>query len=330
MMTGLSKIFRPQVFHGKNKTGNYFEGWFYKLVDSAQKNIYAFIPGIFIGKNNNESHAFIQVLENKTHNSSYFRFPLHQFEASTRKLHIRIGENLFTDQLISVAIHSGHRNIRGTVTFENLNPWPVSIFSPGIMGWYAYIPFMQCYHGVVSLDHPIHGALNSDDEIIDFNKGRGYIEKDWGTSFPDAYVWIQSNHFQVPGISLIISVAKIPWLSGSFRGFIIGLFINGTLYRFTTYTGARLNYLKIDDDSVRLKVQNRKYRLTAIAKRNLGGILHAPYEMKMLKRVSESLNSTVDIRFIRISGKKEHLIFEGTGVAAGLDVNGNLQEIIDC
>ena len=34
MLARLSKIFRPQVFQGKNKAGNYFEGWFYKLVDA--------------------------------------------------------------------------------------------------------------------------------------------------------------------------------------------------------------------------------------------------------------------------------------------------------
>lgn len=328
-MTRLSKIFQPHVYQGKNKTGNYFEGWFYKLVDSSTKNSFAFIPGIYIGENPDESHAFIQVLDNKNHHSSYLRFPVDQFEASTRKLHIRIGENLFTDQLISVAIQTDHRTINGSVQFSDVTPWPVSIISPGVMGWYAYVPFMQCYHGVISLDHSLFGRLIVNNNALDFNGGRGYIEKDWGTSFPDAYIWIQSNHFQSPGMSLFISVAKIPWLSGSFRGFIIGLLMNETLYRFTTYTGARLTYLKIDDDSVRLEVVNRNYRLTVFAKRTAGGILHAPYETKMLERVSETLNSKVDIQLFKKTDKNDTLIFKGTGIAAGLDVNGKLHQIVD-
>ena len=27
------------------------------------------------------------------------------------------------------------------------------------MGWYAWVPFMECYHGVLSLDHTIYCLL---------------------------------------------------------------------------------------------------------------------------------------------------------------------------
>ncbi|MBD3288951.1 hypothetical protein GF337_09125 [candidate division KSB1 bacterium] len=327
MLARISKIFRPAVFQGKNQSGNYFEGWFYKLVDESRKNVCAFIPGIYIDKNEQNSHAFIQMLDNPRHDSSYLHFPLEQFEASNRNLYIKIGDNIFTDRMLSISLKTDHGPIAGTVKFDGLNPWPVSILSPGIMGWYAYVPFMECYHGVVSLDHRLHGSLELHDRTIDFSKGRGYIEKDWGKSFPSAYLWIQSNHFQKIGTSLMVSVAKIPWLSGSFRGFIIGLLTDGTLHRFTTYNGAQLNFLKIDDATVHLEVQNRNYKLSLAAKRTTGGILHAPYKTKM-QRVSETLNSTVDIQLIRHNASSDKLVFEGQGAAAGLDVNGKLEEII--
>lgn len=60
----------------------------------------------------------------------------------------------------------------------------MTVRSPGIMGWYAWVPTMECYHGVVSLDHAISGKLMIEDQAHDFNGGRGYIEKDWGKSFP--------------------------------------------------------------------------------------------------------------------------------------------------
>ena len=47
----------------------------------------------------------------------------------------------------------------GRLVFEGITPWPVSITSPGIMGWYAWVPKMECYHGVLSLDHRIQGDL---------------------------------------------------------------------------------------------------------------------------------------------------------------------------
>ena len=119
-------------------------------------------------------------------------------------------------------VKSEERTIQGTVHFANLNPWPVRFLSPGVMGWYAFLPFMECFHGVLSLDHRISGQLKTDNETISFDEGRGYIEKDWGRSFPEAYIWMQCNHFD-EDLSLMLSVARIPWKKSAFRGFLLGL-----------------------------------------------------------------------------------------------------------
>ncbi len=62
------------------------------------------------------------------------------------------------------------------------------------------------------MDHSVSGELEFNGEPVDFSGGRGYIEKDWGSYFPEGYIWLQSNHFDEPGISAKTSVAKIPWL----------------------------------------------------------------------------------------------------------------------
>ena len=46
------------------------------------------------------------------------------------------------------------------------------------MGPFAFVPFMECYHGIVSMDHIIQGELEIDGVNIDFSNGRGYLEKD--------------------------------------------------------------------------------------------------------------------------------------------------------
>ena len=51
------------------------------------------------------------------------------------------------------------------------------------MGWYAWMPFMECYHGLVSLDHGIEGVLSAESDTVDMTGGRGYTEKDWGAAF---------------------------------------------------------------------------------------------------------------------------------------------------
>ena len=64
------------------------------------------------------------------------------------------------------------------------------------MGWYSFVPFMECNHGIVSVNHDLYGEISVNGNVIDFNNGKGYIEKDWGVSFPEAWIWIQSNNFR--------------------------------------------------------------------------------------------------------------------------------------
>ncbi|HEX9972207.1 MAG TPA: tocopherol cyclase family protein [bacterium] len=326
MLNYIKSLWRLGLYHGSGKKGNFFEGWFFKIVDRAKEHIFAFIPGISLGE---DPHAFIQILDGKTHQSSYIRFPVEDFKASTKKMEIQIGDNIFSGEAIELNIKTDNRQIKGKLDFGESKPWPVKIASPGVMGWYAFVPLMECFHGVISFDHAINGTLSINKSNIQFDGGRGYIEKDWGRSFPSAYVWIQSNHFEQPGVSLMASVAKIPWLRKSFRGFIIGLFIDNKLYRFTTYNGAQLNYLRLNEFQVQLQVSDKKYILNIEARRAEGGLLHAPYNKQMLTRISETLSSQVKIELFHRKKISNQLIFSGEGNPAGLDVNGMLKDIID-
>ena len=59
----------------------------------------------------------------------------------------------------------------------------------------------------------------------------------------------------------MVSIANVPWLGNSFDGFIMGFWHNNRLYRFTTYTGARITDIHYDEEKLVLGVQSRKYRL---------------------------------------------------------------------
>ncbi len=326
MISKLGKLWRPEVYQGARQKGSYFEGWFYKIVDATGANTLAFIPGIFKGKAE-DSHSFVMVLDAETHVSTYHDFSVNDFRASNKSLDINIGQNHFRHDFFEIHLESEKRTVDGPIELGTLRPWPVRLFSPGVMGWYAFVPFMQCYHGVVSFDHSISGQMTVNGRSINFDNGRGYIEKDWGHSFPSAYVWMQSNHFDSPGVSLMASVANIPWLRGSFRGFVIGLLMNGTLFRFTTYTGALLEKCEITDKVVRIIISDKKYKLVIETARTDGGILYAPYDLTMTPKVSETLGSTIKLT-VHDKQNNDKVIFSETGKHAGLDVNGNLKKII--
>ncbi|NIV15259.1 MAG: hypothetical protein GWN62_29605 [Aliifodinibius sp.] len=321
-MNFFKKKLTPSLYHGHNKKPPFFEGWYYKLISENQKHRFAIIPGIFLG---NDGYAFIQVLDGSNGKSDFFKFPIEQFQAAKDRFDVQIGNNRFQLEEVSLNIQSQEKSIAGNFKFEGINGWPVTITSPGIMGWYAWIPKMECYHAVLGFDHHISGSLNFEDRILDFTNGRGYIEKDWGQSFPSGYVWMQSNHFSETGISLTASAAMIPWIGHAFRGFIVGLWIQGELYRFATYTGAQLSNLSISDQQVSMKFNDQNYTLKIIAERNETGLLKGPTRTAMDMRVAESLTSSIHVR---LTDSNNSLIFEDTGHHSGLEVAGDIPRLL--
>jgi tocopherol cyclase len=216
----IKALFNPEEFQGRGKRRSYFEGWYFKVLNESATKAYAFIPGIAMDEAGNRQ-SFIQVLDGKKQVSHYYKFGIDSFTATQGVFKIAIGENRFSKESINLDLPE----VKGTLHFKNCISWPTRWYSPGIMGPFTFVPFMECYHGIVSMDHSMYGQLEVQGERINFNDGRGYIEKDWGRSFPSAYVWMQSNHFSKPGISIKVSVAKVPWLGFSFVGFIVGIWI---------------------------------------------------------------------------------------------------------
>jgi hypothetical protein len=319
------RMMHPEWYHGRQWRPPFFEGWYYKMVDAAREHPLAVIPGVFLSA---DPHAFVQVLDGRDASATYHRYPLDQFTAAADALDVRIGPNHFTPNGLKLDLVNEGRPLRGQLSFQGLTPWPITPLAPGIMGWYAWVPFMECYHGVISLDHQVQGELNLNGEPLTFADGRGYIEKDWGSAFPDGYVWLQTNHFSQPGTSLTGSIAIIPWLRQAFRGFIIGFWHEGRLYRLATYTGAKVESLAISDDHVDWVVSDRRWRLVMRATRTAGGLLKGPTTQDMGQRVAESLTATVAVQFWRRERPRDQLLFEDTGHNAGLEVHGNLNRLL--
>jgi tocopherol cyclase len=326
MLDFLRTTMHPEGYHGHGKRPPFFEGWYYKLIDPTEQHRYAVIPGIYLASDSSKSHAFVQILNGKTGEVVYHSYPAADFLCRPAELDIRLGPNLFTARSLVLDVGEPGFHMSGALRFPEIHPWPVTVTSPGIMGWYAWAPFMECYHGVVSLDHALHGSLLINDEPVDFSGGRGYTEKDWGKSFPSAWVWMQTNHFQEPGVSLSASVAIIPWIGRSFPGFIVGLWLHGRLLRLATYTGAHLEELTVTGQSVQWAVSDGRHRLEMAATRASGGLLKAPSTLEMDRRVVESMHATVAVRLTELPGGS--LVFEGTGRHAGLEVGGEMARLL--
>ncbi|MEO1231400.1 MAG: tocopherol cyclase family protein [Myxococcota bacterium] len=301
-------ILHPEAFHGEGRPAPFFEGWYYKLVTADGQSL-ALIPGMFRGREADSDHGFLQVVRPGEPWVDYRSYPLDTFKGRDDALAVELGGHRFTSE----GLRLEDDGLSGEVRFGSLASWPVTWASPGVMGWYAWVPTMQCYHGIVSLDHTLSGALEVSGERFDFEGGRGYIEKDWGRSFPKRWIWMQSNHFSTPGVCVTISLANVPWIVGAFPGFLVGVWRDGQLKRFTTYTGAKVTDAGRTEDGVRFSCEDATHRLTVRARGGRAVPLHKPSEASMRGIVHEHLDATLEVRLERRSGDIE---FEDVGRGA--------------
>ncbi len=324
MSTRLRTILHPSWYQGKRASAPYFEGWYFKLVDKSGLHRLAVIPGVFKGPAGDE--AFIQVFDGTDGSVWFLSYPESEFSAAKRGFDVTIGDNRFTTDHVTLAIQSGDLNLRGDIRFEDTKPWPVTLKSPGIMGWYGWLPFMQCYHGIVSLDHKLSGKLTLGQREMCFDGGRGYTEKDWGTAFPSAWIWVQSNHFAETGISLSASIAHIPWMKSYFPGFIVGFLLNNHLYRFATYTGARTKKLLVSGARIDWIIADDRYELAVEVEQTRGGLLFAPGPDGMRPAVTESLDARPLVRLTDTIERRT--LFEGRGANGGVEVHGDTSVLV--
>ena len=218
---------------------NFFYGWYLKC-ETEDKTL-AIIPAVH--QCGGKQTYSIQVITNE---GSYFiTFPEGTYYRQSGnilkpirkndKWSLVIGENIFCDRGMRLALNSEELKLEGKVWFRELTPLKYDIMGP-----FVWIPFMECRHSVYSMHHIVQGKLLVNGEKFELVEGVGYWEGDRGTSFPDEYLWTQC-FFE--GGSIMLSVAEIPFFGGTFTGVIGAVLYNGREYRFATYLGARVCWL---------------------------------------------------------------------------------------
>lgn len=311
----LLKLWHPDWYQDGPKQRGYFEGWYFKCVDAGAEHAVALIPGISLPADGVGAHAFVQLIRAGGH-TVYWEYPADEFRFAADRFEIEVGPNRFTSTGALLDARGPAGELKGELRFGEWTPWPVGLLSPGIMGWYRFVPFMETYHGVLGLDQAVDGQLQVNGSVLDFSGGRGYVEKDWGRSFPSAWVWAQSNHFGSPGTSVTISVARIPWLGGSFVGYIVGLLHGGELHAFTTYNGAKMRAFSIRDGEARMVLERAGLQLELTIEGAHPGVLRSPVLGSMDGTVWESLDARIALRMTR----GDAVIFEGDGLHAGVEL----------
>ena len=310
----------PAFFQGKNRRKRYFEGWYFKCISVDRKHAIAIIPGMAVNPDGLR-HSFIQVINAVSGKTWYHPFPYEQFHSPSDRFEVQIGENRFDSDGLTLAIERPEGQLQGSLTFSNLRPFPVSGLNPGIMGPFSFIPFMECYHAIVDLYHDLHGVLVLDGETLDFEGGVGYIEKDYGRSFPRTYLWLQASHFHAGDASFVFSRARIPWFGREFPGFFAYLTnFKDVQVRFATYNRSKLRQWSVDPTlgTCSGELIGPAGILSFQAKMQGGGRLRAPVDGQMDREIIESITASVSVKLIDPQGR---VLFDSSSTEAGMEIS---------
>lgn len=318
MKNYLSKIKHPFQIQGSLSKKNYFEGWYYKQVQLEKDKTISFIFGFSTGKQ--DPHSFIQVIQSNPLSTAYYKFPLNAFEIDGESYAIE--KNRFNLHEIEIHLNQEDLVIDGLLRFTNHQILDHKVFMPNIMGPFAYVPNMECNHGVVSMNHDVDGTLIINHVSYSFKREKGYLEKDWGTSFPKRYIWIQGNHFNETKVSFMVSVADIPALGFSFEGIIAQLNLPGRRLRFATYNGTKRTFLRKTLDGFEFELKKGSRSLTVIAHVPVSGILKSPHLGSMNKTIKEGLGGNIEL-ILKEKGQKE---LRFTSDHCGIEIEGYLKD----
>ncbi len=312
-MNKLYLMKNPEIFQGEkylDNRKNYFEGWYFK--NSSNKNSISFIPGINIDEKDRK--AFIQVIIDK---ESYFvNYDIKDFEFNLNPFYIKIKNNFFSKDGLKVDIKEENLNIYGSLNYYNNKNIKKSFLNPNIMGPFSYIPFMECNHAILSMKNDISGFININGKKLEFNKDFGYIEKDWGTSFPKSYIWCQGNNFNKSNSSFMLSIADIPFKIFNFKGIICDLIIDDEEFKFTTYNNTKLVKCIIDNNNFDITLNKEQYILNIKSKYSSGAKLSAPVKGKMDKDIFESISSLISVTL----KENDKIIFSDTSKNCGVEI----------
>ncbi|MCL2696339.1 MAG: tocopherol cyclase family protein [Clostridiales bacterium] len=176
--------------------------------------------------------------------SATFFFPAEAMRwAHPKRGVICMGENRFSAEGLRLDLRDDGQEIAGDLRFSS-----PALPAYDIMGPFACVPFLECRHRVLTLCHRADGQILWNGQAYNFDQSPAYAEGDCGSSFPRRYLW---THAAGRNWSLMLSVADVPTLFGTFRGVAGFVYLNGKELRVATYCGARAEALSCGGAAIR-------------------------------------------------------------------------------
>ena len=311
---------KDKKHNGLNKLSkNSFENWYFRLVDEEKETTL----GILVERHNTKQgkETLIQVMGNIIDEEICIYYPIESVKSEEEE--IRIGDHILGLNQINLNIKKEDFELKGELILNHHKRLKQSLWTPGLMGPYKYLPFLESYHEVISLQHSLTGSLWLNEKQIVFDGGKGYIEKDWGKSMPNVWLWAQCNHFKRKDVALMIGVARLPIFFDYYTCFAIPIYYKDQVEVFSNYNGGHLSKLYRHKGYVHLII-TQKNKILDIK------IYGSDEKSCMTSKSSHKIRDVYacDAAKIEVSiTENEQIIFEEVGTLCELEMGGNTSKL---
>lgn len=208
----------PTLLQGDIAKYNYFEGWFQKIYVPEQNTSIIIIYGIATG-NELTKTGFIQLFI-PGHEVIYLNYPQHEVALLKSKHEVKLGPNYFSNN----RIHIENKHIQLDL---ELIPQVNKTLKRNSMGNFYLVPGLPCYHSVLQVNSFVKGHISINNESIHLTRSSGYLEKNWGTSFPEKYFWMHAQDPLNSNNQVLYSQAEIKWGNKTFIKHLGFIHLNG-------------------------------------------------------------------------------------------------------
>lgn len=241
---------RNNISTGEVDRGDWYEWWYFKLIDPATDTPFYFLYGVTnpwdsgASPQKDTSRAFVGfghfgekwILEKQ--------YPVETMRAEYGRFALDFGNgNAAADGWLQ-----GELNGIGTNRTEHRVKWSLRTATDwryDAMGWTMRLPWASnifWYPAQASLF--ASGTLDIDGKIYEIRDAKGYQDRNWGRGFPKWWAWVVANDFEGSPETVLAGGGGMPKVLGlfDFPVFSMGLRHEGREYTFRINDGDWVNF----------------------------------------------------------------------------------------
>jgi hypothetical protein len=279
--------YRPSSLKGALNKNKYFEGWFQKVYSSEHQASFVIIYG-YATANSPDTFGFIQLLLPGKLPWLYY-FPKNEISFDKDNHIMVMGTNKLSKDLIEIntkdiSIKLNFKNNQLIQSFKNS------------MGYSYFVPNLPCYHSVLNPSHVVSGEIRYDDGQYSLVNEMGYLEKNWGTSFPENYFWLHAIDPKNPQISLLFSRAEIKWLGKKFIRHVGHLRVDGIEIDLRELRNISITTLDQNTEVQIIRFESKSLKLYISINIGKNVILKGPTNGALSRDIDHHADAVIDVK----------------------------------